>query len=137
MTVTQIDVRDMAERYAEAWCSHSVEAVVSFFEETGQTQVNGGDPIVGHNDISEAVKGFYVAFPDLVIRMDDVRSSGNHAIFAWTLEGTNSGPGGTGHLVKIKGWEEWELSEAVRLNAVKGWFDPVEYDRQINHGFAD
>ena len=137
MSIPHAEIRDMAERYASAWCSHSIDAVISFFEDTGQTQVNGGPPIVGHDDISGAVKGFYDAFPDLVVRMDDLRSSGNHAIFVWTLEGTNSGPGGSGKFVRIKGWEEWDLSETLRFKAVKGWFDPLEYDRQIIHGFSD
>ena len=136
MAITHDEVRAMAERYAEAWCSHSLDAIVAFFEETGQTQVNGGDPIVGHAEILETVKGFLDAFPDLVIRIDDVRSSGNHAIFCWTLEGTNTGPGGSGHFVKINGWEEWDLSESVRLRAVKGWFDPIEYERQVSEGFS-
>lgn len=131
MPITHDDIREMAERYAEAWCSHSVETVVSFFEETGQTQVNGGEPIIGHAGISEVIKSFIDAFPDLVIRMDDVRSSGSHAIFAWTLRGTHSGPGGTDRFVKIGGWKEWDLSDALRLNAARGWFDPVDYSRQL------
>jgi hypothetical protein len=55
MAITHNDIYGMAERYAEAWCSHSVEAVVSVFEETGQTQVIGGNAIVGHAKTFAAV----------------------------------------------------------------------------------
>ncbi len=44
----------------------------------------------GTDDIPEG------ANPDFMLHMDELRSAGNKAIFLWTLEGTNSGPGGSG-----------------------------------------
>lgn len=32
-----------------------------------------------------------------------------HVEYHWTLEGTNTGPGGTGHKVRISGYEEWKF----------------------------
>ncbi len=48
-------------------------------------------------------KGFMTAFPDMVVKMDAVSGDGSHAIFRWIWTGTNTGPGGTGQAVRIKG----------------------------------
>ena len=34
--------------------------------------------------------------------MDDIRSSGTHAVYRWTLEGHNTGPEGTGSYAQEK-----------------------------------
>ena len=52
----------------------------------------------------------------------------------WTLEGTNSGPDGSGHAVEISGWEAWLLSDAVRVSVSDGRFDAVEHERQLAEG---
>ena len=66
MALDPNDIRDMAERYAKAWSSHSPEAVASFYEENGKISINNGDPIVGRAAIAEMAAGFYSEFPDLV-----------------------------------------------------------------------
>ena len=38
-------------------------------------------------------------FPDMQVVMDDVRVRADCAEYHWTLIGTNTGPGGTGHRV--------------------------------------
>jgi len=111
MPLDPAKIRDMAERYTEAWCSRSAEAVSSFFEENGKRIVNDGPPAVGRTAIAEAMAAFFADFPDLVLHKDDLRSGGNKAIFLWTLEGTNSGSGGTGNFVRIGGWQNWRFSD--------------------------
>ncbi len=64
---------DMAQEYAKAWSSHSPEAVASFYVEDGKITINNGDPIVGRVAIADMAQGFYNEFPDLVVRLDDVR----------------------------------------------------------------
>ncbi len=127
-------IRKMAEGYTEAWCSRSAEAVASFFEENGKSVVNDGMPAIGRAAIAEAMQAFFADFPDLVLHMDDLRSGGNKAIFLWTLEGTNSGPGGTGNFVRIGGWQNWRLSDDLLLIEADGGFDAAEYERQIREG---
>lgn len=121
----------MAERYAAAWCSQSPEAVASFYAEDGRITINNGDPTVGRAAIAEMAKGFYGEFPDLVVHMDDLRTAGHNAIFVWTLEGKHSE---TGNAVKVRGWEEWTLSDDCLVSASLGRFDATEYDRQIAEG---
>ncbi len=131
MPIKPDDIRDMAERYATAWCSRSSDAVASFYEENGRICINNGEPIVGRAAIADMATGFYSEFPDLVVHLDEIRTAGHNAIFLWTLEGTHSE---TGNYVKVGGWEEWVLSDDVLVRESLGRFDAVEYDRQIAEG---
>ena len=134
MLLDPVDIRKMAERYTAAWCSRSAEAVAAFFEENGSSIVNDETPAIGRAAIAEEMQAFFTDFPDLLLRMDDVRSGGNRAVFLWTLEGTNSGPGGTGNFVRISGWQNWRLSDDLLVIEADGGFDAREYERQIREG---
>lgn len=127
-------IRKMAEAYTAAWCSRSAAMVASFFEEGATSIINAGTPTIGRPAIADAMGAFFTDFPDLVLRMDDLRSGGNQAIFLWTLEGTNSGPGGTGKFVRIAGWQNWRLSENLLIVHADDGFDATEYERQIREG---
>ena len=134
MPLDPADIRKIAEGYTEAWCSRSAEAVASFFAENATSVINAGPPTVGRPAIAEAMGAFFADFPDLVLHMDDLRSGGNQAIYLWTLEGTNSGPGGTGNVVRIPGWQNWRLSDDLLIVAADGGYDALEYERQIREG---
>src|SRR5689334_4400949 len=101
-------LRDFATAYAQAWCSKSPEAVASFYAPDARFCANLGETIRGRAAVAEMAAGFHADFPDLVVRCDGVRAAGMHAIFLWTLEGHHAQ---TKVLVKIGGWEEWDLSE--------------------------
>ncbi len=131
MTMTPEAARDMAEKYTAAWCSHDPDAVASFYAEDGRIVINGGEPSVGREGIAAMAKAFYDEFPDLVVRMDDIRTSGTHAVYRWTLEGTHSGPGGTGNRVEVSGWEYWRYSEDGLVAESAGHFDAEDYQRQV------
>ena len=56
-------------------------------------------------------------------------------IYKWTLEGTNTGPGGTGNRVRISGFEEWRIgNDGLVAAASLGNYDAAEYQRQVDHG---
>jgi len=124
-------VRVLAEKYAAAWSSHDPDAVASFYEENGSIIINQGDPVVGRSAISTTAAGFYAAFPDLVIHLDNFRLSGNHVLLVWTMEGKHSE---TGNFVKVDGWWQWTLGENLHVRESFGWFDVEDYDRQIAGG---
>lgn len=127
-------LHDFANRYTGAWCSHDAAATAGFFVEDGSIAVNGGAPAVGREEIAALVQGFYDAFPDTVVIMDAVRGAGDKAVYLWTYEGTNTGPGGTGNRVRFSGWEAWTFSsEGLVANSV-GTFDAAEYERQLAEG---
>lgn len=127
-------LQHFAQRYTEAWCSQDPERVAAHFSPAGSLTINDGAPSVGRAAITEAARSFMVAFPDMQVLLDDVRLQGESAEYHWTLVGTNTGPGGTGHGVRISGFEEWTLSDDGLIAASLGHFDPAEYDHQLEHG---
>ena len=128
MNVDPVAARRMAMEYAKAWSSGSPKAVASFYAADGQITINRGDTLKGYAAIEAMAAGFYEAFPDLVVLCDDFRSSSAHAIFVWTLEGHHSA---TKNLVRIGGWEEWELTPECKIETSSGWFSVEEYEAQI------
>ena len=81
--MNQTKLTDFATRYAAAWSSQNPVSLASFYTENGSLTVNGGAPSVGRPAISAAARGFMTAFPDMVVKLEQV-SRGNHAIFRWT-----------------------------------------------------
>ncbi|MEM9128096.1 MAG: nuclear transport factor 2 family protein, partial [Pseudomonadota bacterium] len=96
-------LNNLARDYAIAWSSGDADAVASFFATDGQITINRSDPIHGRQAIAQMARRFHADFPDLDLRCDMLRWAGNHAIFAWTLEGHHSE---TGNHVVTRGWEE-------------------------------
>jgi predicted ester cyclase len=135
MNLDFAQLHDFATRYTAAWCSQKPESVAAFFSPNGSLKINDAAPAVGRAALTEAARGFMTTFPDLKLFMDDLNADGPRAEFHWTLEGTNTGPGGTGHKVRISGYEEWKFDEDGLIEDSLGHFDTVEYNRQLAHGF--
>ena len=127
-------LQQFATRYTAAWCSQNAASVAAFFAEGGSLKINDGPPAVGRAAIAAAAQGFMTAFPDLVVTMDGVSIDGDHAVYRWTLTGTNSGPGGTGSAVRISGYEEWTMDRSGLVAASLGHFDAADYQRQLKSG---
>ena len=127
-----IDLHNFAERYTAAWCSRDAARVASFFAPNGSLTINDGAPSIGHIAIATAAQEFMTAFPDLQVIMDDVSGDEAHAIYRWTLDGTNDGPGGSGAHVRVSGYEEWQIGSDGLIAKSLGHFDPADYERQIN-----
>lgn len=127
-------LRDFATRYTAAWCSQNAASVAAFFAESGSLQINDAAPSVGRPAITAAAQGFMTAFPDMVVSMDDLGVQGDHAVYRWTLTGTNGGPGGSGKAVRISGYEEWRIGDDGLMAESRGHFDDAEYQRQLKHG---
>lgn len=128
------ELREFARRYTVAWCSQDAASVSAFFAPSGSLTINGGTPSRGRTAITEAAQGFMTAFPDLKVYMDDLLEQQGKVIYKWTLEGTNSGPGGTGKRVRISGFEEWRIGSDGLVAESFGNFDAAEYQRQVEHG---
>jgi uncharacterized protein (TIGR02246 family) len=132
--MTTTELTDFATRYAAAWSSQDPARLASFYSENGSLTVNAGVPAVGRQAITETAEGFMTAFPDMVVRMDEVSVEGSHAIFRWIWTGTNTGPGGTGKSVRMKGYEEWTLGTDDLIAVSNGHYDEAEYQRQLQFG---
>jgi uncharacterized protein (TIGR02246 family) len=130
-------LRDLALRYTAAWCSQNPASVAAFFLPDASFTVNNGAPAVGRSEITELAQSFMTAFPDLQVVMDDVRVRADCAEYHWTLIGTNTGPGGSGHRVRISGFERWQVGDDGLIAASEGQFDRSEYQRQLEYGAQD
>ena len=130
--LTAAELRDFATRYTAAWCSQNAMSVAAFFEEDGALKINNEDPSIGRAAITQAAQGFMTSFPDITVQMDAIIPvDGDHAIYRWTLTGTNLGPGGTGNAVQISGYEEWTIGAEGLIADSKGHFDDADYHRQL------
>ena len=127
-------IRQLATKYTAAWCSQDAGSVAAFFAERGSLRINDGSPHVGRAAITEAAQGFMSAFPDMVVTMDDLSVDRSHAVYRWTLTGTNDGSGGTGRAVRIRGYEEWTIGEDSLIAESRGHFDEADYRRQLADG---
>jgi predicted ester cyclase len=123
-----------ATHYTEAWCSMDPARVAGHFAPGGSLSINDGPPSVGRAAITETARSFYVALPDMQIFMDDLIVDGDRIEFHWTFTGTNTGPGGTGKAVRVKGFEEWTIGDDGLIGASLGHYDQAEYARQLEHG---
>ena len=120
-----------AARYAAAWSSQNAGRVATFYEETGSLRVNQGAPAVGREAIAAVAQGFMTAFPDMIVSLDELRIDEGVPHFHWTLDGNNTGPGGTGRPVQISGYERWSIGVNGLIAASDGHFDNEDYERQL------
>jgi len=129
------DLRNLAERYTAAWCSRNPESVAAFYSAQGSLRINDGAPAVGRDAIAEVAQSFMTAFPDLCVVMDHLRLQADEPEYHWTLSGTYTGPGGTGHRVRISGFERWRIGSDGLIASSQGHFDAAaEYRRQLEQG---
>jgi nuclear transport factor 2 (NTF2) superfamily protein len=127
-------LRDFATRYTAAWCSQNPSSVAAFYSSDGSLAVNADTPAVGREAITAEAQGFMSSFPDLQVLFDNILIKDDHAEYHWTLIGTNTGPGGTGHKVRIGGYEVWKIGEDGLIAESQGHFDSKAYENQLKHG---
>lgn len=122
--MTSDELRQFAEKYAEAWCSRDPDRVVAFYAKGATINVNGspGAPI------AEVARGFMRDFPDMIVRFDKLEPREDRVVFHWTLAGTYTG---TGNRVRISGYELWRIDNAGLIAESEGRFDAADYERQL------
>jgi hypothetical protein len=130
----QTQLTDFATRYAAAWSSRSPDSLAAFYADSGSLQVNAGTPAVGRSAVRATAESFMTAFPDMVVRLDSVVQAGTVARFYWIWTGTNTGPGGTGKSVRMRGYEEWTFAPNGLIAQSLGHYDEAEYQRQLREG---
>jgi len=132
MNVTELT--KFATQYASAWSSQDPVAFARFYAENGSLTVNDGEPSVGRDAVVGTARAFMTGFPDMVVRMIEVSQEDNHVVFRWHWTGTNTGPGGTGNGVDLRGFEEWTFDGDGLILESRGHYDHAEYERQLNAG---
>jgi uncharacterized protein (TIGR02246 family) len=127
-------LRQFAEDYTAAWCSLDPSRVAAHFAPGGSIAINGGPAAVGRDAIRATAEGFYTALPDMQVSFDGLVDDDDRIEYHWTFTGTNTGPGGAGHAVRVVGYEAWTLDADGLIATSLGHYDEAEYARQLEHG---
>ena len=130
--IDRAGIEEFATRYAAAWSSQDPDAFAAFYAEHGSLRINDGEPSIGREAITETARSFMGAFPDMVVRLVEIRRTDDHIEFHWHWTGTNTGPGGTGNAVDLQGYEQWTLDDKGQILESQGHLDEAEYQRQLN-----
>ena len=127
-------VWDLVMRASKAWSSQDPEGVASCYEQTASLTINRGTPSTGRAELAATAASYMQAFPDLQVSVDHVLVAGDSVFWAWTLTGTNRGPGGTGNPVRVSGIEVWTMGASGLVANSIGYYDSDTYERQLAHG---
>jgi len=120
--------RRIAQDHCAAWTKRAPEVVAGRYAENTTMIMNGGDPMTSRAQIGDMAAGFMADFPDLVLSLDTVLVADHHMAYAWTFEGHHKE---TGNHVRFSGWEEWDLDENLKVIKSLGWYDGMDYERQV------
>jgi hypothetical protein len=127
-------LREFALDYTARWCSMDPAAVAAHFATGEPLAINGGQPAVGRDATTAVAAGFYEALPDMQVYFRDLVVDDSRMEYHWTFTGMNTGPGGTGHAVRVDGFETWTMDEDGLIAASLGSYDAGEYARQLAEG---
>ncbi|NOC83162.1 nuclear transport factor 2 family protein [Ruegeria sp. HKCCD6428] len=128
MTADVQTARRIAQDHCAAWTNQAPGAVAGRYAELAIMIMNGGDPMRSRTEIGDMAAGFMADFPDLVLSLDTVLVADHHMVYAWTFEGHHKE---TGNHVRFSGWEEWDLDDNLNVTKSLGWYDGVDYERQV------
>lgn len=126
------ELNEFATEYAEAWSSQNPEMLASFYSKNGMLQVNDAEPSMGRDAITQTARSFMSAFPDMIVKLVELRWVDDQLQFHWHWTGTNTGAGGNGNPVDLRGYEQWTMNDNGLILKSKGHYDETEYQRQMN-----
>jgi steroid delta-isomerase-like uncharacterized protein len=102
------ELTNYAETINEAWNSHDIEKVISFYasnyigEDVGQVS-----PLRGQDAMRTMLESYWRAFPDLKFKVISTLVEGSRIAILWIGEGTHQGTimniPPTGHRVEVRG----------------------------------
>jgi steroid delta-isomerase-like uncharacterized protein len=97
-----------AETINEAWNSHDIEKVLSFYSpEYVGDDVGQASLLRGHEGLRAMLETYWQAFPDLQFRVTDRVIQDSRVVVVWVAEGTHHGTimniPPTGHKVEVRG----------------------------------
>lgn len=122
------DIERLADAYTAAWNSGSPQNVAAHFAEDGEIVINRGTPWRGRSGIASMAAGFFADVPDMKLTCDGVRCAGSHVVYLWTFTGHAAK---TANALSVHGWEEWDLSDDLKVKASRGWYAAEDYARQV------
>ncbi len=127
-------LRELANGYTAAWSGQDAASIASFFAPNGSLKVNEEAPVVGRAAIAAVAQRFMTDLPDMGVKMEELSLFGGEIVYHFTLTGRNTGPGGTGKLIRVSGSEAWTVGEDGLIASSLRSFDEAEYQRQLKVG---
>ena len=120
------DLATYADSINQAWNSHDIERVLSFYStdyvasDVGQSALQRG-----HQGLREMLETYWRAFPDLKFIVTDRVIEGSRAVIVWVAEGTHQGPilniPPTGHLVEVRGVSVIDVQDGLVVRGQYIW----------------
>jgi steroid delta-isomerase-like uncharacterized protein len=120
------DLFRYAETINQAWNSHDIDQVLSFYapecisEDVGQASL-----LRGRDGLRTMLTAYWRAFPDLQFKVTDTVVHDPRLAIAWLAEGTHQGPimniPPTGHRVQVRGMSMIDVSHGLVVRAQYIW----------------
>src|SRR3954452_3836225 len=97
-TETATDIRQLAERYGEAWNSQDLDAILDLHAEdcVFQAHAAGAPPAEGKDAVREAFAGYIALLPDINFAERSLHVGPDHWVLESTMTGTVAGSLGGG-----------------------------------------
>ena len=126
MTADPADLATYAEIINDAWNSHDIEKVLSFYsleyigDDVGQASL-----LRGHEGLREMLELHWNAFPDLRFTVTDTVVQDSRVAIVWVAEGTHQGPimniPPTGHRVEVRGVSIIDVEDGLVVRGQYIW----------------
>ena len=99
------------QAFLDAFNSHDVDAIMSFFTEDcvldmPRGPAPGGRRLVGKEDVRTGIQSRFDGIPDVLYGDDRHWTSGDRGVSEWTIRGTRV----TGEPIEVRGCDLFELS---------------------------
>jgi steroid delta-isomerase-like uncharacterized protein len=116
MATTQPDLERRIKELMQAWTSHDVEKVLSFYtDDCAYEDVASGKVSHGKEELRAFSKENFTTAPDLKIELKSLIASGDHLAMEWVMSGTQTGKLGnlpaTGKSFSVRGVSISELKD--------------------------
>jgi len=120
------DLANYAEIMNEAWNSHDIEKVLSFYSpECISDDVGQVSQLHGREGLRTTLSAYWRAFPDLQFEVIDTIVQDSRLAIAWVAEGTHQGTimniPPTGHKVQVSGVSIIEIVDGLIVRGQSIW----------------
>lgn len=127
---------EIVERWAAAYNARDASAAAELYrEDASNWQLALGDPAVGRAAIRDNLAAFFRAFPDSVIRTEELLTTESDAAWTWIASGTWSGPFAgrepNGKAYTLHGCTLFKIVGG-RIGAQRAYWDRATWFRQLD-----
>ena len=120
------DLTAYADNINQAWNSHDIERVLSFYSfDCIGSDVGQSTLIRGREGVRSMLEMYWKAFPDLQFVITDTVVQDSRLVMVWVAEGTHQGPimniPPTGHKVEVRGVSVIDVEDGLVIRGQYIW----------------